>query len=41
MIDFKTTFQDDEPSYGDHEKMSLISKVMFKNFLSQFKTTKA
>ena len=41
MIDFNVTFQDDELLYGDHEKMSLISKIMFRNFLRQFKTKTA
>ena len=41
MIDFKITFQDDELLYGDYEKMSLISKIMFRNFLRQFKTKRA
>ena len=38
MIDFKTTLQTDELFYGDYEKMSLISKMMFRKFLRQFKT---
>ena len=38
MIDFKITFQADELSYGDNEKMSLISEIMFRKFLRQFKT---
>ena len=29
----KTTFQNDELSYRDYEKMILISNVMFRNFL--------
>ena len=33
MIDFKIAFQNDELSYGDYAKVSLISKLMFKNFL--------
>ena len=37
MTDFKITFQDDELSCGDYEKMSLISKIMCRNFLPQFK----
>ena len=41
MIDFKLIFQDDELSYGDYEKISLISKIMFRNFLQQFKTRTA
>ena len=32
MIDFKITFQDDELLYEDYEKMSLTSKIMFRNF---------
>ena len=41
MIDFKITFQDGELSYGDYERMSLISKIMYRNFLRQFKTKTA
>ena len=41
MIDFKITFQNDEISYGDYEKVSLISKIMFRNFLGQFKAKTA
>ena len=41
MIDFTKPFQNDELSYGDYEKMSLISKIMFRNFLRQFKTKTA
>ena len=41
MIDSKITFQDDELSYGDYWKISLISKIMFRNFLRQFKTKTA
>ena len=37
MIVFKITFQNAELSYRDYEKMSLISKIMFRNFLRQFK----
>ena len=37
MIDFKVTLQDDELLYGDYEKMSLISEMMFRKFLQQFK----
>ena len=37
MIDFKITFQADELLYGDYEKMSLISEVMFRKFLWKFK----
>ena len=40
-MDFKITFQDDELSYGDYEKMNLVSKIMFRNFLLQFKTKTA
>ena len=32
MIDFKITFQADELLYGDYEKMSLISEIMFRKF---------
>ena len=31
MIDFKITFKADELSYGNYEKISLISKIMFRN----------
>ena len=41
MIDFKITFQEDELLYGDYQKMSLISKIVFRNFLRQFKTNTA
>ena len=41
MIDFKITFQTDELSYGDYEKMRLILKIVSRNFLRQFKTKKA
>ena len=41
MIDFKITFQDDELLYGDYEKMSLISDIMLRKFLRQFKTKMA
>ena len=37
MIDFKITFQADELLYGDYEQMSLISEIMLRNFLRQFK----
>ena len=37
MIDFKITFQADELLYGDYEKISLISEIMFRKFLRQFK----
>ena len=45
MIDFEITFQADELSYEDYEKMShvlnLISEIMFRKFLRQFKTKTA
>ena len=42
MIDFKVhTFQDDALLYEDYEKMSPISKIMFGNFLRQFKSKTA
>ena len=41
MIDFKITFQADELLYGDYEKMSLISKIMFRKFQLQFKAKTA
>ena len=37
MIDFEITFQADELSYEDYEKMSLISEIMLRKFLRQFK----
>ena len=41
MIDFKITFQANELFYEDYEKMSLISKIMFRKFLRQFKAKTA
>ena len=41
MIDFKTAFHADELLYGDYEKMSLISEIMFRKFLWQFKAKTA
>ena len=41
MIDFEITFQADELSYEDYEEMSLISEIMFRKFLQQFKTKTA
>ena len=38
MVNFKITFQADELLYEDYEKMSLISEIMFRKFLGQFKT---
>ena len=38
MIEFKVTFQVDELLYGDYEKLSLISEIMFRKTLWQFKT---
>ena len=35
MIDFKIALQADELLYGDYEKMSLISEIMFRKFLRQ------
>ena len=41
MIDFKITFQAVELFYGNHEKMYLISKIIFRKFkitsLTKFK----
>ena len=34
---FKITFQADELFYGVYEKVSLISKIIFRKFLLQFK----
>ena len=33
MIDFTITFQAEELLYGDYEKMSLNSEIMFRKFL--------
>ena len=41
MVDFKIPFKADELFYGDFEKMSLISEIMFRKFLGQFKTKTA
>ena len=41
MINFKITFQADQLLYGDYEKMSLISEIMFRKFLRQFETKTA
>ena len=41
MIDFKIVFQADELLYGDYEKMSLISEIIFRKFLRQFETKTA
>ena len=41
MIDFKITFQKDELLYGEYGKVSLISKIIFRNFLQEFKTKTA
>ena len=38
---FKIAFQADELFYGYHEKVSLISKIIFRKFLRQFKTKTA
>ena len=38
MIDFKMTLQADELLKENYEKISLISEIMFKKFLQQFKT---
>ena len=35
---FKMTFQADELFYGAYEKVSLISKIILRKFLQQFKT---
>ena len=40
-MDFKITFEDDGLLYGDYQKMSLISAIVFGNFLRQFKTKTA
>ena len=37
MIDFEITSLADELSYEDYEKMSLISEIMFRKLLRQFK----
>ena len=41
MIDLKITFLADELLYENYEKMSLISKIVFRKFLRQFKTKTA
>ena len=41
MIDFKMTLQAGELLYEDYEKMSLISEIMFRKFLREFKTKTA
>ena len=41
MADFQVTFQADELSYGDYEKICLISESLFRKFLRQFKTKTA
>ena len=41
MIDFEITFQANELFYGDYEKISLISEIMFRKFLWQFKINTA
>ena len=41
MIDLRITFEDDELLYGDYEKISLVSKILFKNVPAQFKTKTA
>ena len=38
---FKITFQADELFYGVYEKVSLISKIIFRKFLRQFKSKTA
>ena len=41
MTDFEITLQVDQLLYGDHEKMSLISEIMSRQFLRQFKAKTA
>ena len=41
MIDFEITFQANELLYGDYEKISPISEIMFRKFLRQFETKTA
>ena len=41
MINLKIFFQDDQLLCGDYEKMSLISKIMFGNFLREIKAETA
>ena len=41
MIDYKKTFQADEPIVWRPQKMSLIQEIMFRKFLWQFKTKTA
>ena len=38
---FKITFQADELFYGVYEKVSLISEIIFRKFLWQFKSETA
>ena len=41
MIYFEMTLRTDELLYGDYEKMSLTSEMMFRKFLRQIKTKTA
>ena len=41
MIHFRITLEADELLYGEYEKMSLISEIIFKKFLRQFETKTA
>ena len=40
MIDFEISFQVDALLYGDYKNVRLISKVMFRKFMRQFKCKK-
>ena len=41
MIDFKISFKADRLLYGDYDRMSLTSEIMFRKFLLQFKSKMA
>ena len=41
MIHFRITLEIDELLYGEYEKISLISELMFKKFLRQFEAKTA
>ena len=38
LIDLKITFQANELLYRDYEKMGLITKIVVRKFIQQFKT---
>ena len=41
MVDFEMTLHANELLYGDYKKMSLISEIMFRKSLRQFRTQTA